>query len=248
MKLTLLELCQDMLSAIDSENVTDVGETDEAAMCVNIANRCYEDMISKQRWRHLKQFAKLTTTTNKNELVTPSGTLAVDPYNVYYEGQRVEYVSPEDFLAGMLTRDSTATDVETIDGFVIYNTRNPVWFTSDDDETLRFDAIPDTINGLDGNSAMALCYVGPTSRLTDSDAYFDMPSQAFPALDKYCVSMALRELKGDTASANAMMNEYKSSMAALGRNARLVDVRNDLRKWIIPRRSSRKLVLTNASS
>ena len=47
MKLTLLELVQDMLVATDSENVSTVGETEDAGMCVNIANREFEKLISK---------------------------------------------------------------------------------------------------------------------------------------------------------------------------------------------------------
>ena len=47
MKLTLLELVQDMLVATDSENVSSVGETEDAGMCVNIANREFEKLISK---------------------------------------------------------------------------------------------------------------------------------------------------------------------------------------------------------
>lgn len=42
MQLTLLQIVQDMLTSIDAQNVTDVSETEEASMCVNIANRAYE--------------------------------------------------------------------------------------------------------------------------------------------------------------------------------------------------------------
>ena len=66
MKLTLLELVQDMLVATDSENVTDVGDTEDAGMCVNIANREFERLISKFRWRHTRAFGKLVVRANKH--------------------------------------------------------------------------------------------------------------------------------------------------------------------------------------
>ena len=46
MKLTLLALVQDMLVATDSENVSTVVETEDAGMCVNIAKREFEKLIS----------------------------------------------------------------------------------------------------------------------------------------------------------------------------------------------------------
>jgi hypothetical protein len=238
MKLTLLEIVQDMLTAIDAENVTDVGDTDEAGMCVNIANRSFEDMSSNQRWRHLRQYSTLDTSTYLNEMAVPAGTIALDPYNVYYAGTIVSYLQPEDFLAYTISRDTTASNVTELNNIEVYTDRVPQFFTSDNDEILRFDAIPSAINGLVSSSFRCLIYKGPTSRLTTSTQYFDLPYQAFPALTTLCVATAIIELKGDTQAGNLKLRDHKRMMASLSRNARLIDVRNDRRKWIIPRRTS----------
>lgn len=237
MKLTLLELVQDMLAALDAENVSGVGQTEEAGMCVQLANRSYEQMMMGKRWRHLRGYHVLSTTAIFNEMTTPSGTVAVDPANVYYNDQNLDYLSPEDFLAMTIKRNTAESNIALYNGIKVYTDRDPKYFTSDDDETLRFDAIPDIINGLQSADTMVLAFVAPTSRLTADGEYFDMPAQMFPALNSLCIAKALGELKGDTQQGNVEMRNYRSMAARLGRNARLVDRLDDTRKWIIPRRS-----------
>lgn len=237
MKLTLLELVQDQLSAIDSENVGAVGDTEEAGMCVNIANRAFEEIIVKWRWRHLKKYDQLDTVTALNEMTTKSGTLAFDPYNVWYNDKLVYFRDPADFLAMTIQRNTSESNIVISNNVKVYTDRDPQFFTSDNDETLIFDAYDTT--GLAANLSLVHAVVAPTSRLSLGTAYFDLPIQAFPALSKKCVALAVRELKGDTQSALTLDREYKQMMASLGRNARLVDVRDDLRQWIIPRRTMR---------
>jgi len=237
MKLTLLELVQDMLAALDAENVSGVGQTEEAGMCVQIANRAYEQMMMGKRWRHLRGYHQLSTTANFNEMTTPSGTVAVDPVHIYYNDALVTYKSPEEFLAITIARNTAESNIALYNNIKVYTDRDPSYFTSDDDETLRFDAIPDTINGLQAADTMVLAFVAPTSRLSADAEIFDMPAQMFPALNSLCIAKALGELKGDTNQSATEMGNYRSMAARLGRNARLVDRRDDSRKWIIPRRS-----------
>ena len=98
MKLTLLEIVQDMLTATDSENVNSVGHTEDAGMCVNIANREFEKLISKYRWRHTRGLGKLSVTSNLNEMVLPPSAIAIVPDTLYYSGDRVYYMEPSTFL------------------------------------------------------------------------------------------------------------------------------------------------------
>ena len=237
MKLTLLEIIQDMLDAIDAEAVTSVGETEEAGMCVNLANRTFESIIIAKRWRHIRTYTSLSTTTNLNEMTTPTGTVALDPYNLYYNDALVEWLDPDEFLARTITRDTSESNITTINNVKVYIDRDPRYFTSDDDETLRFDAIPDNINGLVGADTLGLAFVAPTTRLSSDGEYFDLPAQMFPALDALCIANAVSELKGDSTEGQIKQRTARNMVAKLGRNARLVDIRNDIRKWIVPRRS-----------
>lgn len=240
MQLSLLEIVQDMLSAIDAEQVPSVTSTTESNMCVQIANRAYEEMMSKRRWRHLRQYSVLQTTSNKHELVGPASTIAIDPEAVWYgtqgEERQVYWLDPEAFLRMTIARNTDDSNVEKVNNIKVYNDRDPLFFTSDNDSTLTFDAIPST-SGLLGNESLAIIYRLPTSRL-DSDAeVFDLPAQAFPALSSLCISKALNELKGDTEGSNLERRNYISLVGSLARTGRYVDVLDDKRKNIISRRT-----------
>lgn len=239
LKLTLLELVQDMLTAVNGENVNSVGDTEEAAMCVNIANRQFEKMSAKNRWKHFKEYtSSLQTTSNLNEMNLPTGAFAFKPDTIYYDGNPVWYLTPEVFLNMVVARDSsTDSSILTINGIPVYKTKTPVYFTSDDDELLRFDGCVDSTNGLDGSKFKAIVYSTSTSRLSADSEVFDLPAQAFPTLGEYCIAYAIKELTSDEESFRSQLREAKTSAAALARNARLVDQPDDWRKNITPRRT-----------
>ena len=238
MKLTLLELVQDMLVATDSENVSSVGETEDAGMCVNIANREFEKLISKFRWKHTREFSKLEVTSNKNEMTLASNAIAVDPNTVYYTDDRVYWMEPDRFLAYTITRLTSESNIIESNNVKVYSDRNPQYFTSFDDYTLVFDAYPNS-SGLLKASTDVMVYTQPTSRLNADSEYFDLPAQAFPALAQRCIAKAVLEIKGDTHGYSAEKREADNAVAALSRNIILVDRPPDVRNNIIPRRSMR---------
>lgn len=227
-----------MLTSIDAQNVTDVNETEEASMCVNIANRSYEEMMAGYRWRHLRSFDTLESTAVLNELTLPSGTIAIDPNNVYYDDQIVEYLDYERFMNLTIKRDTSASEIELIGTTKCYNDRDPQYYTTYDDFTLVFDSVPDNVSGLDPSDTSIIVWRVPTSRKTDNGDVFDLPTQAFPALSLLCQSKAVSELKGDTSEGARIYREYVKAVASLARNARVIDIIPDRRKWILGRRSN----------
>ena len=228
-----------MLAAVDAENVTDVGETQEADMCVQIANRVFEQIAVSKRWRHFKSYDTLETTSNKNELDIPTGTFALDPYAVYYNDNLIRWREPDDFLFLTIKRDTSESNITTVNGIKVYTDRDPIWFTSDDDETLRFDAYPD-VTGLVGSNSDCIVFKLPTAVLTSNSEYFDLPQTMYPALVEYSVGRAMIELQQNN-EGNNLITEAKKMLSRLSRNARLVEVKNDLRKWIVPRRSAARV-------
>jgi hypothetical protein len=238
MKLTLLEIVQDMLTATDSENVSTVGETEDAGMCVNIANREFERLISKFRWRHTRTFGKLVTRTNLHEMNIPTTAIAIVPNTLYYEGDRVYWMDADSFLSYTLPRLATESNIVETGDIKVYTDRNPQYYTSFNDEVLVFDAYP-TASGLVAADTDCILYNAPTSRLTSDGDFFDLPPQAFPALVLRCITKAIAEIKGDTQGAQFEKRDADNAVAALSRNARLVDVFDDRRDHIVPRRSMR---------
>ena len=238
MKLTLLELVQDMLVATDSENVSSVGETEDAGMCVNIANREFEKLISKFRWRHTRAFSKLEVTSIKNEMTLATNAVAIDPTVVYYADERVYWMEPERFLAYTITRLTSESNITESNNVKVYTNRNPQYYTSFDDFTLVFDSYPND-SGLLKASTDVIVYTQPTSRLSADGDYFDLPAIAFSALAQRCIAKAVLEIKGDTQGYGAEKREADNAVASLSRNIILIDKPSDVRDNIIPRRSMR---------
>jgi len=238
MKLTLLEIVQDILTATDSENVSTVGETEDAGMCVNIANREFERLISKYRWRHTRAFGKLVVRTNLHEMDLPTDAIAIVPDSLYYSDNRVYWMAPDRFLSYTLPRDTTESNIVETGDIKVYSDRDPQYYTSFNDEVLIFDSYPDA-SGLVAENTDCIIYNHPTSRLTSDNEYFDLPPQAFSALVSRCIVAAMREIKGDTQGAQAAKRDADNAVASLSRNARLVDVFDDRRDHIVPRRSMR---------
>lgn len=245
MKKTLLEVCQDMLAAIDAENVTDVGETEEADMCVRIANRVFEQIAVSKRWKHFKGFTSLTTQTNKNEMGLPTGMISLDSGSVYYDDEWVRWMEPEDFLYMTIRRNTDETNIEKVNGIKVYNDRNPTWYTSDDNETFRFDAFNTT--NLVQSKSNVFGHILPVSLVTDAAAFFDFPAVVYPALVEYCVGRAMLELQ-QNAEGRGLITEAKKMLSKTSRTSRLVDgVGPDRRKWIVPRRSYRRFASNEIS-
>lgn len=237
MKLTLLELVQDMLVASDSENVSSVGETEDAGMCVNIANREFEKLISKFRWKHTRKFSKLEVTTISNEMTLGTGDIAIDPNSVYYSDERVYWMEPDRFLAFTIGRLTSESNITESNNLKVYTDRSPQYFTSFNDSTLVFDAY--SASGLIKANTDVIVYTHPTSRLSGDSEYFSIPAQAFPALAQRCISKAILEIKGDAQGYSVEKREADNAVAALSRNILLVDNPPDLRSNIISRRSMR---------
>lgn len=240
-KLTLLELVQDALDATDAEEVSDVEETTDSSMIVNIANRSYEEMMAKHKWRHLRKYAVLEGSTNLNDLDLPAGTVSFDPFNMWYgiDGNelRVTYLDPDMYLQNTIGRLTSESNITKIDNLKVYNDRPPLWFTSDNDETLRFDAMP-TSAGLVAGNSLCLIWQLPANRLLVNADIFDLPETAFPALSSLIITKALNELKGDTQGAALERRNYITLMSSLARNARVVDKPDDNRKFIVPRKTN----------
>ena len=227
-----------MLTATDSENVTGVGQTEDAGMCVNIANREFERLISGYRWRHTRTLGKLEVTSNLNEMTLPTTAIALDPNTMYYAGDRVYWMDHDRFLAYTITRNTSESNISEVNNVHVYTDRNPQYFTSFNDSTIVFDSYPNSSGLLKANTDV-IVYTQPTSRLNADGEYFDLPSQAYPALSQRCIAKAVLEIKGDTQGYGAEKREADNAVAALSRNIILIDRTPDVRDNIIPRRSMR---------
>lgn len=240
---TLLQIVQDMLSAIEAEGVTTVvsgSTTGDSLLCVNIANRTFEELITRAKWKHMKTYKPLVAGANLNELKADTTDIYIDGHNIWYgdtdEEQRVNYVDPETFVQRTIGRTSADADVTVINDVKVYNDRVPSFYTTFDDETLVFDAIPDG-SGLVAGDSKALVYVEPAGRKGANADVYDLPKQIYPHFRDICVANAVIELGGDEIRGERMRNRANIQIGKLATSGNLIDTKDNQWKNIITRPS-----------
>lgn len=241
---TLLQIVQDMLSAMESEGVTTVvsgSTTDEALMCVNIANRTFEGLIGRAKWKHLRTYKALVAGANLHELKPDTSDLYVDGHNIYYGDtdleQLVPYLEPDEFVRRTIGRTSTDSDTTVINLIKVYNDRVPAYFTTFDDETLTFDAIP-TGSGLVAGDSKALVYVEPDTRKAANADVYDLPKQIYPYFRDLCIAEAIIELAGDEIRGERLRARANKEISKQATSGNMIAKKDDLWKHNRTRRAS----------
>ena len=198
MKMTLLEMVQDILNDLDSDEVNSIDDTIEAQQVAQIIKTCYFEMMGNRNWPHLRKLMQLEASndlTKPNYLEIPSIMKEIEQieYNVVkddsskIEYREVQYTYPDVFLRRIAARNSDNTNVELIIDYsgselLILNDVAPSFYTSFDDTHIVFDsynkAVDDTLKR---SKTRCLAYVHPSwERLNESIP--NLPSEAFPAL------------------------------------------------------------------
>ena len=211
MRMTLLEIVQDVLNDLDSDSVNSINDTVESEQVAAIVKSCYFEMIGNRNWPHLKKLFQLEHSGNlsrPNYLAIPVLLKELETFR--YETQKeeggriyfseVKYKHPEDFLSFISTRDSTATNVDVIQDFggsklFVVNDKAPEYWTSFDDYYIVTDsynkAIDDTLKK---SKTQCIGYLHPSWEHTDSFIP-DLPAEAFPALVAEIKSTAFVNVK-----------------------------------------------------
>lgn len=198
-KLTLLQMVQKILSAMDSDDVNSIIDTEEAVQITDVIEDSYFHLLSQQDWPHLKKTCTLTSVSNTSrptELKLPDDVAMIErfKYDITKAADTnktitdMKYCEPTDFIDMMFTRNTSdaATDVvftESGTPLFIFNDRAPTFWTSFDDETITLDAYDqDEETTLNGSKALVFCVTLPVfDKFTDSFVP-DLPEEHFPTL------------------------------------------------------------------
>ena len=211
MKLTLLEIVQNILSDMDSDNVNSIDDTIEAQQVALIVKDAFMNLTANRNWHNQKtmlQFDGLGDTDRPNYLSTPSELkeLLTFRYNCKTskddkeDWKEVRYLDPEDFLKMCSRRDSKKDNVVIITDFsgtplLIENNKAPNFWTTFDDEYIVCDSWNSEIDEtLYADKTQAIGYV-LKDFVMDNDAYPPIPEEAFPALIQAAKSQAFLVLK-----------------------------------------------------
>lgn len=212
MKKTLLDIVQDILNDMDSDEVNSIDDTIESQQVANIVRQCYEELISNRNWPHLRKVITLDSSTDAEKPTyfrTPETMRELILFR--YDKQRpdnngrvemgeVKYLYPDQFLRITSSRNSSNTNIKVVKDFSgvglnIYNDRAPEYWTSFDDDYIICDAyqlvLEDTLMS---SKTEVLAYMEPVWVHTDT-AVPDLPTDAFSMLTEESKSTAFIALK-----------------------------------------------------
>lgn len=208
---TLLQMTQDILSALDSDKVNSISDTAESEQVVDIIRDVYYELLSDKEWPHLWQLQPLTAlgdTSHPNYLTIPDSVVEMKDFrynkrkstDTKDKYETVEYLSPEDFLNVCNSYDSSAADSVSItdfDGakFVIKNDEAPTYWTTFDDKYIVTNSYDSGVDStLQASKTQVMAYVTPT--FTESDVFVpDFPEDVLPYLLAESKSRAFVNLK-----------------------------------------------------
>lgn len=211
MKLTLLEIVQDILNDLDADSVNSIDDTVEAGQVAQIVKTCYNEMVSNRNWPHLKKLLQLDASNDiekPNYLKLPENLeeltmvkyLSSSPNDGTVSYKELTYLYPDEFLARVAGTTSNSPNVEEIVdysgiSFFIANNKAPTYWTSFDDSYLVTDSYDKSEDDtLKKSKTQAIGYVMPSWEMAD-DFVPDLPSSAFAALVEEAKSTAFYTLK-----------------------------------------------------
>jgi hypothetical protein len=210
-KLSLLEMTQDILNDLESDEVDAISDTVEALQVAQIIKTSYFEMMASRNWPHLKRTVTLDALVDPSRpthLRLPELTkeLIMFSYNKRKDGETKDYftemkwMEPEHFLRHLNRRNvdnDNIIKVTDTGGIPLYirTDKQPEYYTSFDDDHIVLDSYNSALEAtLQTTNSQALIYFEPSWVQTDN-AIPDLPSEAFPALLAEAKSTAFLVLK-----------------------------------------------------
>lgn len=210
MKLTLLEMVQDILSDMDSDQCNSIGDTEESFQVARIIKSSFFDIISRKDWPHLRKTLPLDNSLDAdipNRLKLPEGISKMEflSYSQKKDGKdrqqfrELEYLYPDEFI---LRTNSRSVDndnvievvVDDIALFILTDTP-PRYYTSFDDSWVITDSYVAALsNTLIGSEAQCIAYMAPEWS-TEDNFIPDLPMEAFPLLLAEAKSSSFARIK-----------------------------------------------------
>jgi hypothetical protein len=209
--MTLLDIVQDILSDLDSDEVNSISDTVEATQVAQIVKTTYFNIIDGKDWPQLFQFFQLEasgTTSRPTYMRLPTNVinLIYVKYNVrttndtFDKFQELKYKTPVEFMRLVDARHSDASNVTVVTDatgikFNILNDTNPTFYTSFDNEHIILDAFDSAVDST-SQTSKTQCYGKVYPTWTMEDTFIpDLPIQAFSYLLNESKSIAFVVLK-----------------------------------------------------
>lgn len=194
-KMTLLEVVQSTLDAMNYNPVNSISDLPESLQIAEEARVVYYDLMDRDDWAHLNKLIPLESVsdvTRPNFLKIPTNVARI--YNLKYETTKddddyrsfevITYCPPKEFLDRVHARRTDDTDVITVLNhdsvpMFILDDEAPTYWTSFDDEYIIFDSYDSAVDTT-MQSSKSLVEAKVIPEWTSSDTFIpDMPEQMF---------------------------------------------------------------------
>lgn len=235
MKMTLLEIVQDILNSMDSDEVNTISETIESDQVAQVVKTTYYELISRRDWPHLKELFQLDasgTTDRPSHMALPTRIVEMRElsYDTKKSGEtrrkfkKLEYLTPEKFLWYTNSRNQDASNITEVTDtsgatLLIRTDTAPTYWSSFDDENIVFDSYD---SGVDTTlqSSKTQCFGIRQPEWTTSDSYTpDLPDDAFSLLlaeSKTIAQFQVRQFQDQAAAQQAQRQRFRMSRKSWG--------------------------------
>lgn len=220
---TLLEMVQDILMDLESDEVTSISDTYEAEQVAGILKSTYYDIIHRRHWGFLRRAVGLEspgTNETPTMLRMTDATTRIEVVRYNAKGcctctgrdnwRRITWLDPEEFLDKVLQFESTCSNVEEMplklgdsatcvlsdNKIKIMNDKPPQYWTSFDDEYIVMDSYcKQTEDTLNNTNTIVWGEVIPDFTISD-DFVADLPTRFYPLWENEAKVKAFYNLKG----------------------------------------------------
>lgn len=210
-KMSLLDIVQEILSDMNSDNVNSISDTIEATQVANIVRRTFYNLFNDRIWPHQAKLIRLNSSadsTRPTHMNMDENVINIEwvKYDIRREigdpikYRTIEYKTPSEFLAWVMERDASKSNMMTVIDYngtplIIQTDAAPSFYTSFDDEHLVFDSFDNTMDSiLQHSKTQVYAQVEPEFRLEDSFVP-DMPSKVFPYFVNEAKSVCFLKIK-----------------------------------------------------
>jgi len=207
---TVLQIVQDIMSDMDSDAVNSITDTEESLQVANIVETTYFELMSNRDWPHLRQLIQLNAATSARPTHMQIPDAVQELLWIKYDRQKtgatkkdydtIIYQEPESFINYVMTRDSSASNIETITvpggaDILIKNDVAPTYWTTVDDEYIVFDSYDSAVDTfMQQSKTLVEANLEPTFSKVDTHVP-DLPSKFFSLFLAECKSVAFNALK-----------------------------------------------------
>lgn len=180
MKMTLLEMTQNILDAMDSDEVNAIGDTTESRQVAGFVKEAYFDLVAQRDWPFLKFYGSLTALGDVSHPTKMEFPTNVDKvYWIKYNKKEIKFLDPKTFQ-NMLDLRSAQTGVIDLNGYII--NADPVYWTTFDDNFVYMDGYDSSVDTtLQASKSTAYMLLSPD--WTHEDEFTPtLPNKMFPQL------------------------------------------------------------------